>query len=128
LKNDAVTWWRKRSLSLGALLFFRHKKNPHASGRRVGRTDAGYRFLVFSQKSGDAHYEPGLVDKLDDKGAENYFLHTVAIHKFFDEASRKKFQAHMPEGVLLIDSAEKEYEANVHIWSGGRYRHEPVDY
>ena len=92
------------------------------------RTDAGYRLLVFSQKSGDAHYEPGLVDKLDDKGAENYFLHTVGIHKFFDEASRKKFQAHMPEGVLLIDSAEKEYEVNVHIWSGGRYRHAPVDY
>jgi len=92
------------------------------------QTDAGYKFLVFSQKSGEAIYEPRLVDKLDDGGAANYFLHAVPISKFFDEASRKRFQAHTPDGILLIDSAESEYEVDVYFWSAGHYRHEPIDY
>jgi len=92
------------------------------------QTDGGYRLLVFSRKSGDGGYEPKLVDKLDDRGGANYFLHAVSISKFFDEASRKRFQAHTPEGVLLIDSAENEYEVDVYFWSAGHYKHEPIDY
>jgi hypothetical protein len=29
---------------------------------------------------------------------------------------------------LLTDSGENEYGVEVYFWSGGRYRHEPVDY
>lgn len=94
----------------------------------VAHPDAGYRFLVFSRSTGDAGSEARLVEKLDQSGSANYFLHTTAISKFFDKASRKKFQAQTPDGILLVDSAEKEYEVDVYFWSGGRYRHEPLDY
>ena len=63
-----------------------------------------------------------------DSGATNFFIHTTPISKFFDEPSRKKFQAHTVDGILLVDSAENEYGVEVYFWSGGQYRHEPIDY
>ena len=94
----------------------------------MGHADGGYRFLVFSQKAGQPAYETRLVEKLDQNGAANYFIHRTPISKFFDEPSRKKFQAHTVDGILLVDSAENEYGVEVYFWSGGRYRHEPIDY
>ena len=93
-----------------------------------GHADAGYRFLVFSQKAGQPTYETRLADKLDQNGASNYFIHRTPISKFFDGPSRKKFQAHTVDGILLADSAENEYGVEVYFWSGGHYRHEPIDY
>jgi hypothetical protein len=93
-----------------------------------GHTDAGYRFLVFRQKAGQHTYETKLVDKLDQNGASNYFIRRTAISKFFDEPSRKKFQAHTSDGILLVDSAANEYGVEVYFWSDGHYRHEPIDY
>jgi hypothetical protein len=93
-----------------------------------GHADGGYRFLVFSQKAGQPVYETRLVEKLDQNGAANYFIHRTSISKFFDEPSRKKFQAHTEDGILLVDSAENEYGVEVYFWPGGRYRHEPIDY
>jgi hypothetical protein len=90
--------------------------------------DGGYRFLVFSPKPDQPTYEVRLVEKLDQNGASNYFIHRTPINKFFDEPSRKKFQAHTVDGILLVDSAENEYGVEVYFWSGGRYRHEPIDY
>lgn len=90
--------------------------------------DAGYRFLVFSQKEGQSAYDVRIADKLDKNGAANYFIHSTAISKFFDGPSRKKFQAHTVDGILLVDSAESEYGVEVYFWSGGRYKHEPIDY
>ena len=90
--------------------------------------DRGYRFLVFSQKPGQPTYEVRLVEKLDQNGASNYFIHRTPTSKFFDEPSRKKFRAHTVDGILLVDSAENEYGVEVYFWSGGRYRHEPIDY
>jgi hypothetical protein len=46
----------------------------------------------------------------------------------FDEQSRRKFQVQANEGILLVDSAENEYEADVYFGANGRYQHEPVDY
>ena len=86
--------------------------------------DGGYRFLVFSEKSGQPTYEAKLLDKLDQNGAANYFIRWTPINKFFDEPSRKKFQAHTVDGILLMDSAENEYGVEVYFWSGGHYRHE----
>lgn len=93
-----------------------------------GRANGGYRFLVFSQKAGQPAYDSRLVEKLDQNGAANYFIHRTPISKFFDAPSRKKFQAHTVDGILLVDSAENEYGIEVYFWSGGRYRHEPIDY
>jgi hypothetical protein len=94
----------------------------------TGHAESGYRFLVFSQKTGQPAYETRLVAKLDQNGAANYFIHRTPINKFFDEQSRKKFQAYTVDGILLIDSAENEYGVEVYFWSGGRYQHEPIDY
>jgi hypothetical protein len=94
----------------------------------TGHVDEGYRFLVFSQKLGQPGYEIRVLDKLDEKGAANYYIQSTPISKFFDEPSRKKFQAHTKDGILLTDSGENEYGVEVYFWSGGRYRHEPVDY
>lgn len=93
-----------------------------------GHPDEGYRFLVFSQKLGQPGHEVRVLDKLDEKGAANYYIQSTPISKFFDEASRKKFQAHTMDGILLTDSGENEYGVEVYFWSGGRYRHEPIDY
>ena len=93
-----------------------------------GHADAGYRFVVFSQKPGQSDYEASILDKLDESGATNYFLRGMPIGKFFDEASKKRFQAHSADVILLFDSAENEYEVDVYYWSENRYRHDPVDY
>jgi hypothetical protein len=90
-------------------------------------TDAGYKFLVFSSKAGQPSYEMRVADS-GDSGAANFFIHTTPISKFFDEPSRKKFQAHTVDGILLVDSAENEYGVEVYFWSSGHYRHEPIDY
>jgi hypothetical protein len=90
--------------------------------------DAGYRFVVFSQKPGQSDYEATLLDKLDEAGAANYFVRGTRIGEFFDEASKKRFNAHASDVILLFDSAEKEYGVAVYYWSDGHYRHDPVDY
>lgn len=90
--------------------------------------DAGYRFVVFSQIPGQSDYEAKLLDKLDEAGAANYFLRGMPIGKFFDQASKKRFNAHTSDVILLFDSAEKEYEVDVYYWSEGRYKRDPVDY
>ena len=94
----------------------------------VGHADAGYRFLVFSHKTGPSAYETWVVEKSDESGAANFFIHRTPISKFFDEPSRKKFKAHTTDGILLVDSAEKEYEVEVYFWSGGSYQHQPIDH
>ena len=90
-------------------------------------TDAGYKFLVFSPKAGQPSYEMRTADS-GDGGAANFFIHGAPISKFFDEPSRKRFQAHAVDGILLVDSAENEYGVEVYFWSGGSYQHQPVDY
>jgi hypothetical protein len=94
----------------------------------VGNADAGYRFLVFNQKTGESDYEVSILDKLDGSGATNYFLRGTPIGKFFDETSKKRFHAHTAAVILLFDSAEKEYEVDVYYWTEGHYKHDPVDY
>jgi len=94
----------------------------------AGQANASYRLLVFSQRNGQPTYEAKLIDKLDQNGAANYFIRKTPISKFFDEPSRRKFQAHTIDGILLVDSAENEYGVDVYFWSGGRYRNEPIDY
>jgi hypothetical protein len=108
---------------------FENAKTPSYAVLLVpqGHTDAGYKFLVFSPKTGQPSYEMRAADS-GDSGAANFFIHKVRISKFFDEPSRRKFQVQMSEGILLADAAEKEYEADVYFWSNGSYQHQPVDY
>jgi len=90
-------------------------------------SDARYKFLVFSPKTGQSSYNVRLADS-GEIGAADFFIHGTRISKFFDEPSRKKFQAHAVDGILLVDSAENEYEVAVYFWANGRYQQQFVDY
>jgi hypothetical protein len=89
---------------------------------------AGYRFVVFSQQPGQSDYEAKVLGKMDEDGATNCFVRGTPIGKFFDQASKKRFNAHTKDVILLFDSAAKEYEVDVYYWSEDHYRNNPVDY
>jgi hypothetical protein len=89
---------------------------------------AGYKLLVFTPQTGQSPYEMRVVEQSSDSGAANLFIHRVPISKFFDEESRKKFQAQTSDGILFADAAEKEYETDIYFWANGSYQHQPVDY
>jgi hypothetical protein len=147
LKSDFGSWkiQEPESLSDHARKTWVGKKPPACPGIAVGlfqsaktpsyavllvpvdHPDAGYRFLVFSRKSQQPSYEMTVVDQFDDRGASNYFIRKVPISKFFSEESKKKFQVQASEGILMVDSAEQEYEADVYFWSNGRFQQQPVD-
>jgi hypothetical protein len=113
------------------------KKLPGCPGIAVGlfqsaktpidHPDAGYRFLVFSSKTGQPSFETTVVEKSDDHGASNYFIRKVPVSRYFSEESKRKFQVQATEAILMVDSAEQEYETNIYFWSNGRFRREPVD-
>lgn len=89
-------------------------------------TVAGYRLLVFDLKSANWAYR--VVDQSEEGRAGTVFIRAVAVSKFFDEASRRKFHAEMPDCILIVDAAESEYEADIIFLAGGEFRKEPVDY
>jgi hypothetical protein len=89
--------------------------------------NAGYRFLVFDPKADRQTYNMTLVEKSDDNGSSNFFIRAVPINKFFSEDSKRKFHVHVPECVLMIDSAEQEYEADLYFWLNGSYQHQSTD-
>ena len=93
----------------------------------VEHPDSGYRFLVFSRKTGQLSYEPIMIEKSDERGASNYFIRKVLVNELFSEEARKKFQVQTTQAVLMVDSAEQEYETDIYFWSNGRYQHQPVD-
>lgn len=95
---------------------------------RKGRADANYKFLVFSPKGGTPSFEMHVLDQLDDGGGSNLFIRRVGIGKFFSELSKKKFRVQAPEGILLVDSGENEYETDIYFWVSNAYQHQWVDY
>jgi hypothetical protein len=147
LKNDFGSWkiQEPENLSENARETWAGGKPPACPGIAVGlfqnakaasyavllvpvdHPDAGYRFLVFGRKAGEPSYEPTVVERSDDHGASNYFIRKVPIRDFFGAESKRKFQVQAPEGIEMIDSAEKEYGAIIYFWSNGRFRQEPVD-
>ncbi len=147
LKSDFGPWkvQEPENLSEHARKTWAGKKPPACPGIAVGlfqavktpsyalllvpvdHPDAGYRFLVFSRKTGLSSYEATVVEHSDDHGASNYFIRKVLISKFFGEQATRKFQVQATEGIVMTDSAAQEYEADIYFWSDGRYRQEPVD-
>jgi hypothetical protein len=93
----------------------------------VEHPDAGYRFLVFSRETAQPVYETTVVEKSDDHGASNYFIRKAPTSRFFNEESKKKFKVQAAEAILMVDSAETEYEADIYFWSNGRFQQQPVD-
>ena len=90
--------------------------------------DAAYRLVVFQRQQSSSAYDHLIVEKSDDHDASNFFIQRVPISTFFDGASVKKFQVHANEAILVVDSAENEYGADVYFWSNDKFRREPVDY
>ena len=93
----------------------------------IEHPDAGYRFLVFSGKTGEAYYETTVVEQSNNNGASNYFIRKIPINRFFNEESKRKFQVQATEGIMMVDSAEQEYEVDIYFWSNGHFRQQPVD-
>jgi hypothetical protein len=69
-----------------------------------------------------------ILDQSGDGGASNLFIREVEISKFFDESSKRKFRVHTRQGILLVDSGENEYEADIYFWATDKYQHQPIDY
>jgi hypothetical protein len=93
----------------------------------INHTAAGYRFLVFGPKRGQSSFEATVVEQSDDHGASSYFIRKVSVNEFFSEQSKRKFQVEATDCILMVDSAEQEYETDIYFWSNGRFRQEPVD-
>jgi hypothetical protein len=113
-----------------AVGFFRGAQQPSYALLLVPseHPDAAYRFVVFSPKVENSAYEELVVEKSDDHGASNFFIEKVPVSKFFDETAKKKFQVQTTDAILMTDSAENEYEADVYFWANNKFQHEPVDY
>src|SRR5271166_2961429 len=93
----------------------------------IDRPNAGCRFLVFSRITENAGYEMTVVEQSDNPGASGYFIRKVAVSRFFSEESKRKFQVQATEAILMVDSAEEEYEADIYYWSNGRFHQQWVD-
>jgi hypothetical protein len=88
--------------------------------------DVGYRLVVFSGGA-NAPSRELLVERWKGGGASNYFIRAVRIADFFSQGWRKRLGASVKDGILFADAGAAEYEVDIYYWSGGRFRHEPVD-
>src|SRR6266849_1822557 len=79
----------------------------------VDHPDAGCRFLVFTRKNGEPSYETRVVEQYDDHGASSYFIRKAPISRFFNEEYKREFQVRATDAILMVDSAEQEYEADI---------------
>lgn len=147
LKKDFGSWkiQEAKNLSDNARKTWEGRKLPACPGIAIGlfqnamkasyalllvpssHSDAGYRFVVFSPKAEESSYEATIVEQFDDNGSSNYFIRKAPVRDFFNEESKRKFQVQASECIEMIDSAEKEYGAEIYFWSNGHFRHEPVD-
>ena len=95
--------------------------------------DAGYRFVVFSQRPGQSDYEAKLLAKSDEAGAADYFLRGIPIGKFVEQELNPNLvfdKAHTSDVILLFllhdSGAFEESEVDVYYWSEGRYKRDVV--
>lgn len=147
LQREFASWRIQKPTDLGssALKRWESEKPAQCPGIAAGRfennkafsyavllvsqvqADAGYQFVVFSPKAGQPAYDVKVLDS-SERGASSFFIHSVPLNKFFHNESRRKFQVYTREGILLVDAAGQEYEADVYFWANGKYQHQPIDY
>lgn len=94
----------------------------------IKNPDEGYRLLVFTPVRGQSPGHLTVVEQSNQPGSADLFIHTIEISKVFSAEWRRKLRATTKDGLLVVDSGDAEYEADVYFRSGGRYRHEPIDY
>ncbi len=146
LKQDFGSWKVQQSEDLGSAARQRweSEKPMQCPGIEIGKFESartisyallltskdhgqGYKIVAFIHKDGSS-YDMRMVEESNDGQSGSFFIHKVPITKLFNEQSRKKFHVLAREGILLVDAAENEYEADVYFWTKNGYRHEPVDY
>ena len=149
LKTDFGKWriQEPETLSQHARKTWEERKLPGCPGIAIGRflnaetssyalllvpvdrshADAGYRFLVISRRTGEQSYEVITVEQSDEHGASNYFIRRAPISEFFNATAKRKFHVSASEAILMVDSGDQEYEADVYFWSNGHFQQQPVD-
>jgi len=132
LSRHAAKTWNSKNLEACpgiAVGLFQNSVTPSFAVLLLHTDQAvtGYKFIVFSRTEGKPLYEASEVEHSDDSAASDHFISKVILSDFFTEESKKKYNVQAPEGILLVDSAEQEYEADLYFWSGGGWRHKPVD-
>jgi hypothetical protein len=89
--------------------------------------DTAYKLLVFTRDANQPAETLRIVEQWDKGGASNYFIHQIKIKDFFNSGWVRKLHVKTKDGILFVDAAETEYEADIYFWADGQYRHEPTD-
>jgi hypothetical protein len=84
--------------------------------------------LVFTPNGSESPDRFKTVEQSDKIGASNFFIHRIQIIKVFSTAWVKKLRANTPDGILLVDTGGSEYETDVYLWTGDKYRNEWIDH
>jgi hypothetical protein len=87
----------------------------------------GNRFLIFGSTAGQSRHELRLVERDETAEAGNFFVRTIQLGEFFSQQWIEKLGSAVKAGILFLDAAEQEYEADVYYRTQGRYQHEPID-
>ena len=131
-RNARERWGGERPLQCPGIAIgqFENNQSQVYAVLLVHRTHgtAGYKFLAFSAKAGSAGHGKRVLDQSSEVPAGNLFIRTVVTGKFFDAASKTKFNALARDVILFVDSGDNEYEADVFFWAKGSYEQKPVDY
>ncbi len=92
------------------------------------RADSGYRLLVFSRKTSRPTYQLTVLEQSDDVGARDVFIRKVRISDFFNKQSQKQLSIGVNEGILIVESGEQQFGADIFFWTREGYRHKPTEY
>ena len=148
LKDDLVSWkvQQREDLSKNTRGRWESEKPLQCPGIAIGRFEggdasayavllvprnrstAGFRFLIFAPTDGASTYIRRVLEQSSDSAAENFFIRSIEIRKFFDAASKAKFHVRTSDGILMVDAGESEYETDIYFWANGQYEHQAVDY
>jgi hypothetical protein len=93
----------------------------------IEKSDAAYRFVIFTPSGGAAPGSLETVDQWEKGGAANYFLRSVRIAKVFSIEWVRKLRVGAKDGVMSVEAAENEYGVDVYFWAMGQFQHEPID-
>jgi len=91
------------------------------------KPDSAYRLAIYTPAGPDFKAEFQILDKGDDAGASNFFLHAARTDKLFDAPSRRKFHIETTDSFLFFDCGEQEYEVDAYFYADGAYRSSFVD-
>ena len=86
-----------------------------------------YKLLMFTAATETRGYAVQTLDS-GDMGAVNFFVHQVAIHKFFNAAAVGRLRPEARDGLLVVDAGNDEYQSDIYFFTRGAYRREWIDY